>query len=107
MRLLVNKEDDISFQRIINEPKRGIGETTINNAASIADSLGLSFYEVISHAFDYPMLSRAASKLVEFTNLINTLAEALEEKEIQDLTDKYIKEVDAVTARKTKELMEI
>ena len=88
--VIANPSDTVRMRRIINEPKRGIGETTINNAASIADSLGLSFYEVISHAFDYPMLSRASAKLVEFTNLINTLAEALEEKEIQDFFEDVI-----------------
>ena len=78
------------MRRIINEPKRGIGETTINNAASIADGLGTTFYDVISHANDYPMLSRAAGKLGEFTNLINKLAESLEEKEIQDFFEDVI-----------------
>ncbi len=88
--VIANPSDTVRLRRIINEPKRGIGETTINNAASIADSLGLSFYEVISHATDYPMLSRAAGKLVEFSKLINKLAESLEEKEIQDFYEDVI-----------------
>ena len=88
--VIANPSDTVRMRRIINEPKRGIGETTINNAVSIADSLGISFYEVISHASDYPMLSRAAAKLVDFTNLLNTLAEALEEKEIQDFFEDVI-----------------
>ena len=88
--VIANPSDTVRMRRIINEPKRGIGETTINNAASIADSLGISFYEVISHAGDYPMLSRASSKLIEFTTLLNNLAESLEEKEIQDFYDDVI-----------------
>ena len=88
--VIANPSDTVRMRRIINEPKRGIGETTINNAASIADSLGISFYEVISHAGDYPMLSRASAKLVEFTTLLNNLAESLEEKEIQDFYDDVI-----------------
>ncbi len=88
--VIANPSDTVRLKRIINEPKRGIGDTTINNAASIADGLGISFYEVISHANDYPMLSRAATKLVDFTNLINDLALSLEEKEIQEFFDDVI-----------------
>lgn len=88
--VIANPSDTVRLKRIINEPKRGIGDTTINNASSIADGLGLSFYEVISHANDYPMLSRGAAKLLDFTKLIDSLAVSLEEKEIQDFFDDVI-----------------
>ena len=90
--VIANPSDTVRLRRIINEPKRGIGETTINNAASIADGLGLTFYDVISHADEYPMLSRASSKLMAFTKLINNLAESLEMKELQDFFDDVITE---------------
>ncbi len=85
--VIANPVDTVRMKRIINEPKRGIGETTVNKASSIADGLGLSFYEVISHAKDYPMLSSAAQKLTDFTNLITSLAESLEEKETSEFYD--------------------
>ena len=88
--VIANPADTVRMKRIINEPKRGIGDTTINNASSIADGLGISFYEVISHAGDYPMLSRASAKLVEFTNLINELSESLETKEVQEFFEDVI-----------------
>ncbi len=88
--VIANPSDTVRMKRIINEPKRGIGDTTINNASSIADGLGTTFYDVISHANDYPMLSRASAKLLEFTALLNTLAEALEEKDIQDFYEDVI-----------------
>ncbi len=88
--VIANPSDTVRLRRIINEPKRGIGETTINNAASIADGLGTTFYNVISNANDYPMLSRAAGKLLDFTALINSLALSLEEKSIQDFFDDVI-----------------
>ncbi len=88
--VIANPSDTVRLRRIINEPKRGIGETTINNAASIADGLGTTFYNVIQNANDYPMLSRAAGKLVDFTNLLNSLALSLEEKSIQDFFDDVI-----------------
>lgn len=88
--VIANPSDTVRLRRIINEPKRGIGETTINNAASIADGLGTTFYNVIANANDYPMLSRAAGKLIDFTNLLNSLALSLEEKSIQDFFDDVI-----------------
>ena len=88
--VIANPSDTVRLRRIINEPKRGIGDTTINNAASIADGLGTTFYNVIQNANDYPMLSRAAGKLIDFTNLLNSLALSLEEKTIQDFFDDVI-----------------
>ncbi len=90
--VIANPADTVRMRRIINEPKRGIGETTINNAVSIADGLGTTFFDVISHADEYPMLSRAAGKLSEFTKLLNRLAESLENKEIQDFFEDVITE---------------
>lgn len=88
--VIANPSDTVRMKRIINEPKRGIGETTINNASSIADGLGISFYEVISHANDYPMLSRASARLIEFTWLIDELSDSLETKEIQEFFEDVI-----------------
>ena len=69
--VICNPNDTVRLRRIINEPKRGIGESTMNNAAKIADALGISLYEVISHADEYPALSRAAAKLNQFTMMID------------------------------------
>ena len=71
--VICNPNDTVRLRRIINEPKRGIGESTMNNAAKIADALGISLYEVISHADEYPALSRAAAKLNQFTIMIDEL----------------------------------
>ena len=88
--VIANPSDTVRMKRIINEPKRGIGDTTINNASSIADGLGTTFYNVIRNADDYPMLSRAATKLIDFTKLLDSLALSLEEKSIQDFFDDVI-----------------
>ncbi len=88
--VIANPSDTVRLKRIINEPKRSIGDTTVNNASSIADGLGLTLFEVIAHANEYPMLSRSADKLKGFVNLINTLALSLEENSIQDFYDDVI-----------------
>ena len=65
-----NPSDDVRLRRIINEPKRGIGETTVNRAAEIAAGLGVSMYEVLRTADNYPSLARSAAKLKAFTDKI-------------------------------------
>ena len=90
--VIANPSDTVRLKRIINEPKRGIGDTTINNASSIADGLGTTFFDVISHADSYPMLSRASQKLKEFTDLINRLAESLEMKPVTEFFNDVINE---------------
>ncbi|MBQ6752853.1 MAG: UvrD-helicase domain-containing protein [Clostridia bacterium] len=78
--LVVNPSDSIKLRRVINEPKRGIGDTTVNAAAEIAAGIGISVFEVMEQADQYERLSRSAGKLKAFTDMINSLREkALDE----------------------------
>lgn len=76
LQVINNPHDDVRIRRIINKPKRAIGETTVSHAADIAAGLGESIYTVIKNASDYPMLSRAEKKLAAFVSLIDGLIEA-------------------------------
>ena len=76
LQVINNPHDDVRLSRIINVPKRSIGATTVSHAAEIASGLGESIYTVIKDADSYPQLSRAASKLKAFVNLIDGLIEA-------------------------------
>ncbi|MDO4749047.1 MAG: 3'-5' exonuclease, partial [Eubacteriales bacterium] len=76
LQVINNPNDDVRLRRIINKPKRAIGETTVAKAMDIASALGESLYSVIKHASDYPDLSRAASKLMNFCSLIDGLIDA-------------------------------
>ncbi len=76
LQVINNPHDDIRLSRIINVPKRAIGATTVQHAADIAAGLGESIYTVISEADSYPQLSRAASKLKSFVNLIDGFIDA-------------------------------
>ena len=82
LRVISNPEDSVSLRRIINEPKRGIGDTTIDNAADIAAGLEISLYEVISHAEEYPVLARASAKLKAFTEMMDRLREQNDDPEV-------------------------
>ncbi len=75
LNVIVNHTDRIRLQRIINEPKRGIGGTTVDRAVEIADSTGLSLFEVFKNSYDFPPLQRSAKKLGEFCKMIEDLTE--------------------------------
>lgn len=76
LQVINNPNDDVRLRRIINKPKRQIGDTTVSKAMDIASALGESLYSIVKHATDYPDLSRAAAKLIKFTELIDGLIEA-------------------------------
>ncbi len=76
LQVINNPHDDVRLRRIINKPKRSIGDATVAKAADIAGGLGESLYTIIKHAEDYPELSRSTKKLKEFSGLIDNLIEA-------------------------------
>ena len=82
LKVIHNPNDSVSLKRIINEPKRGIGDTTVEKAERIADGLGVPLYEVISNAGDYPDISRAAGKLNLFTDMIERLRDMNNDPEV-------------------------
>ncbi len=98
LRLIDNNCDDIRLKRIINEPKRGIGDTTVNAAAQIASALGVSIYEVIHNAAEYPVLSRAKAKLEGFCALIDELTEASANMSIHELFELMLQKTGYVDA---------
>ncbi len=75
--VIVNPNDTIKLERIINLPKRGIGETTVSALKTIAATDGISVYEVIKRADEYVALKKSASKLLAFADLIESLRNAV------------------------------
>jgi DNA helicase-2/ATP-dependent DNA helicase PcrA len=65
-----NPQDELRLTRILNEPKRGIGEATLKTAREIGEMLGTSLFEVFSHADEYVPLARRAQALINFSNMI-------------------------------------
>ena len=85
LRLIDNHSDNIRLKRIINEPKRGIGDTTVGHAEQIAGAIGSSLFDVLREASEYPVLSRAKAKLEAFCALIEELSAAAETMSIHEL----------------------
>ena len=100
LNVINNKNDSVRLKRIINEPKRGIGETTVKNAEEVASQLGISLFEVFENAADYPILSRAAGKLSQFTNMINELSELANTMPIEELFDEMLSKTGYMAALK-------
>ncbi len=79
LQLINNHSDNLRLRRIINEPKRKIGETTLAAVEVIANELGVSMFEVIERAGEFAALSRSAATLTAFASLINSLTKDYEE----------------------------
>lgn len=84
LRLIYNPSDNISLKRIINEPKRGIGKTSLDNIQQIAEQYGISMYEIIKNAEQYG-LNRVKANSDEFVNLIEDLRIKQNELSISEL----------------------
>ena len=84
-----NPSDEVRLTRIVNEPKRGIGDRSIQLASEIAAGLGISMFEVFGTADQYATLSRAAGNLMKFYNMMCEFIEAAEDPEVglADLLD--------------------
>lgn len=80
MAVINNPADNVRLQRIINVPKRQIGDTMFGNVMEIAAGLGLSAFEVCQRADEFQKTSRSASKLMGFTDMIAHFQKCLEEK---------------------------
>ncbi len=85
LQLVNNNNDNLRLRRIINEPKRGIGDTTMNRATEIAAQLGISIFEVLKDAEQYADLSRATQKIKSFCGMIEELTEASTELSLSEL----------------------
>ncbi len=81
LRLIQNNGDNVALKRIINEPKRGIGDTTIEKIENIAREENKSMYEICLSCGEYADLSKAKSKLIGFTDIIENLKDTLATEE--------------------------
>ncbi len=90
LHLINNNNDDLRLRRIINTPKRAIGETTVNRAAEIASQLDVSVFEVIKSADEYAALAKSAAKLKNFCDMIEELTDLAEGLSISELFEEML-----------------
>ena len=73
--VICNPHDTGRLKRIINEPKRKIGNASVEAAELIAEAMGRSLFDVVSHADEFPALSRVAPAMLSFAQLILSFRE--------------------------------
>ncbi len=104
LRAVHNPSDDISVRRIINEPKRGIGTTTLDKMTAISTNENISLLEVIDQIVMYDQLRAAGEKLLKFGKMMKEFQAAAQSVSVLELTGKILKEtgyVEALEAEKT------
>lgn len=90
LHLIDNHSDDLRLKRIINEPKRGIGDMTVQNVEAIAHGMGISMYEVLKTSDEYPEISKKSAALKAFAALIDELSEMSFSFSLADLLDELL-----------------
>lgn len=106
LRIIQNPNDDIALKRIINVPKRGIGNTTVDTAEELAVGGGKSIFSVISEASEIPELKRAALKLQDFVSMINVFRAKAVESSISELIGTVIEQSGILQELKAEDTVE-
>ena len=93
LKTIANGVDDVAVKRILNVPKRGIGATSVTKIQAYADAHGMSFYDALCVAKDIPDLSRGASKVEPFVNLIQRQRSILPHYTLQEFVEKLLEDI--------------
>ena len=98
-----NPSDEMRLRRIINTPKRSIGDRSVEVAARIGQQTGETLFEVVSHAKGYPALSRAANKMTLFAAQMQGLIELNNDEKVTlgELYDELVERIDYLNFLKT------
>ncbi len=92
LKVLENPSDDISLKRIINVPKRGIGDTSILKASEYAQENNISLFEALSKAGEITDLGRKTKSVIDFYNMMNGFIQKSQSLNISDLIDYILDE---------------
>ena len=105
LRLIQNPADNLSLTRIINEPKRGIGKTSLETVEQLAEQNGISMYEVIKRANEFE-LNRVYVNSREFVQTIEELISKKEEMSISELLTETLKKTGYTKALEDEDTIE-
>ena len=90
LKTIENGKDDLAVRRIINVPKRGIGNVSLNKVQNYAEDMGMSFFEALEDAEHVPGLGRAAIKIQPFVTLIHELRLRLADMRLEELIEEIL-----------------
>ncbi|WP_371932708.1 DNA helicase PcrA [Bacillus carboniphilus] len=90
MRLIANPDDDISFERIVNVPKRGVGATSVDKIRQYAVTNGLSMFQSIGEIEQIPVSSRVKNTLIDFRAMVTNLEQMQEYISVTELAEELL-----------------
>lgn len=90
LNVINNPFDMLRFKRIVNEPKRGIGDATVSLIEEICRDLKISPIDVMRNASEYPPISKKAVQLKNFASILDSLMEKLETTPLPEFIDEVI-----------------
>lgn len=93
-----NHDDTVRLKRIINEPKRGIGDSTVGACEQIADGMGMPLFEVLHTADTFQALSRKSMSLMGFAAMIEELTADAETMDMGSFFDEVMEKTGYMTA---------
>ena len=105
LRLIFNTSDNLALKRIINEPKRGIGKTSLDNIQEISEKTGVSMYEIIKNAEQYG-LNRVYVNSREFIETIENLRANQDKMLISELVKQTLNKTGYTKALKDENTIE-
>jgi len=90
LHVINNTDDNLRLKRIINEPKRKIGDATVNSIDQLAIENNTSMFKIMENSDKFPLIAKSAYRLKDFTNIIKGLQEIAEFEKLSVLIDKTI-----------------
>ncbi len=106
LKVLANPSDAGAVKRIINVPRRGIGDTTVSKISDFANDNDMTFYDALLDIEEIPGMSRNVSKISAFTDMMESVREMLYDGFLEAVFDKLIEKtgyIDALNAEGTDE----
>ena len=92
LQVIENTADEVSLRRIVNQPRRGIGSTSLDRLSGWGRTMGWSLWEAVEHVEDAPLGAAAVARLTAFRGLIQELQIAATESGVATLMERTLAE---------------
>ncbi|HHX67390.1 MAG: UvrD-helicase domain-containing protein [Miniphocaeibacter sp.] len=106
LKIIINQDDNISLKRIINYPKRGIGDATIAKLEAEANNIGISIYELIKRDLLHMVAQGTAAKLRSFLFMMENLKEQINSYSVSEFVELVLEKSEYLSMLKASKLRE-
>lgn len=98
LNLIANPSDNISYERVVNEPKRGVGPGTVEKIRNFASSQEISLLDASANILLSPVKGKAAQTVYDFANMLLDLRERLDDYTVTELVEAVLEKTGYATA---------